>query len=282
MPPRIPPALLVPETGVSLFWEPFKAAAAKPAPNSTPFAAPMESIAPASRASSLPKTGSPRPGGRDSLHQTGDYAPGAVTLGAYRFNGFQRLFRRYLAGGPQRVALNFVNVKIGVAGLGHIDSGNGRRPGRYADTVRGEELFCNCPGGNAAQGFPAGTSAAAAVIADAVFGVPAKIRVTGPANIAYIIIVRRVAVGVAHQYRNGRAQGFTFKHAGQNFRLIGLAAAGGRPALTRPPPPQLAGDVLKRKRDPRRAAVDYTAQSRPVGFAKRDYLKNFAKTISRH
>ena len=78
IPPRIPPALFVSKTGIpfsacilSLFWLPVRSAAANPAPNSIPFTAPIESIAFASSASSLSKTGSPSPAGQPFItHST--------------------------------------------------------------------------------------------------------------------------------------------------------------------------------------------------------------------
>ncbi len=66
IPASMPPELLLkkpPGTKGSLFSDPNSSAARKPAPISTPFTAPMD-ISPLARsASSLSKTGSPRPGG---------------------------------------------------------------------------------------------------------------------------------------------------------------------------------------------------------------------------
>ncbi len=66
MPPSIPPVRLVANpcrVSSSLCSEPDISAALNPAPNSIPLVAPMERIALARSASSLSKTGSPRPAG---------------------------------------------------------------------------------------------------------------------------------------------------------------------------------------------------------------------------
>jgi len=52
----------------SLFSEPSRRAALKPAPISTPLTAPMDITAPANAASSLSKTGSPSPGAAPDPH----------------------------------------------------------------------------------------------------------------------------------------------------------------------------------------------------------------------
>ena len=129
---------------------------------------------------------------------------------------------------------------------------------------------------------------AAAIVADAVFRVVGVVGMAGTVLVLDVAVVLRALIDIVDQHadrRSGRhlpARRFVHHHAGENARLVRLAALRGEARRSRPPPVEFGLDVGGLERNARRAAVDDAADSRPVALAEGGDAKQMSESVVRH
>ena len=82
------------------------------------------------------------------------------------------------------------------------------------------------------------------------------------------VVILAARVGVADQQRDRRAGGAAFVHAGQDLDLIGLVPRRRVPGLAGGAARKVMGEIFRRDRDPRRAAIDHATDRRPMRLAE--------------
>ena len=92
-------------------------------------------------------------------------------------------------------------------------------------------------------------------------------------------VVLAARVHVADQERDRGAGAAAFVHAGQDFDLIGLAPLRGVARAPGGAAREIGVEVVRRKRQPGRAAVDHAADRRAVGLAEGGDAKEPAKRV---
>ena len=129
-------------------------------------------------------------------------------------------------------------------------------------------------GRDARRGLARRGTSAAAIIAQAVFGLIGEVGVAGTKLVLDLGIVLGALVGVLDQQRDRRSRrhlhaGLGMRHhAGQDFDRVRLLALGGEARLSGTAAIEIALDVLIGQRDQRRAAIDHAADRDPVAFAE--------------
>ena len=165
------------------------------------------------------------------------------------------------------VAVDLVEGEVAVVFVEH----NGTylpRPGGDAHPELSQEDLCKRPAHHTAHGFAGRTTPAAAMVANAVFALVGEIGVGGSEDVAQVVVVRGVVLGVAHEKSDGGAGGAAFKDAGEEFDLIGFAAWGGEAALSRPAAVELVLNEIGVDVEAGGHAVDDAAYADAVAFAK--------------
>ena len=141
----------------------------------------------------------------------------------------------------------------------------------------GDHRGSHAHGGLARRGAPA-----AARVADAIFLPVGVVGVAGTEGLLDLAIVLAALVGVADQQRDRRTGGLAPVDPGEDLHLVrlvplrGVAAAPGGAAL------EIVAKLLRRDRQPRRTAVDHTADRRPVAFAEGRDGQELAEGIAGH
>src|SRR5208282_1818391 len=131
-------------------------------------------------------------------------------------------------------------------------------------------------------------AAAAAIVADAVLCVIGVVGVAGTILVLDLPIVLRSLIDVVDEdpdRRSGRhltARRFVDHHAGEDARLVRLAALGGEARAAGPAPVEIGLDVGRLQRNERRAAVDDTPYSWPVTFAEGGDAEKAPETVMGH
>jgi hypothetical protein len=143
-------------------------------------------------------------------------------------------------------------------------------------------------GSHARRGLARGLTAAAAMVADAVFGVVGVIGVAGPVLVLDVGVILRTLIDIVDDKRNGGARRdlfaarFVDEHAGEDFHLVRFAALRGEARLTRPPFVKIGLDVRLGQRHARRAAVDHATDRDAVAFAEGRDPEQVTEGIERH
>ena len=106
------------------------------------------------------------------------------------------------------------------------------------------------------------------MVANAVFALVGEIGVGGSEDMAQVVVVGGVVLGVAHEKSDGGAGGASFKDAGEEFDLIGFAAWGGEAALSRSAAVELVLNEIGVDVDAGGHAVDDAAYADAVAFAE--------------
>ena len=151
-----------------------------------------------------------------------------------------------------------------------------------------DDFARNSAGGNAGRGFARRRAPAAAIIADAVFGVIGEIGMTRAVGIADIAVIFRALIGVFDHQRNRGAGGHLLRravireYAGEDFDLIRLAALGGEARLAGFAAIKLDLNIGFGQRDQRRATINHAANRNAVAFAKGGDAEEMAETVMRH
>ena len=106
------------------------------------------------------------------------------------------------------------------------------------------------------------------MVANAVFALVGEIGVGGSEDVAQVVVVGGVVLGVAHEKSDGCAGGAALKDAGEKLHLVGFAAWGGEAALSRPAAVELLLDEVGVDVDAGGHAVDDAAYADAVAFAE--------------
>lgn len=125
----------------------------------------------------------------------------------------------------------------------------------------------NGSGGNTADGFPAGGTAASPVIPEAIFCVKGVVRVSRTIIGSNFTVIPGTLGSIGNHQTDRGSRGPSFKDTGKNTYLICFLPGRGIPGLPRLPSVQKGLDIGFAQRKPCGAAVNYHPQSFPVGFA---------------
>jgi len=90
----------------------------------------------------------------------------------------------------------------------------------------GEDLFGNRASGDADGGFARGRASAAAIVANAVFGVVGVVGVAGAVLVFNRAVIAAALVFVHDEEANWRAAGLALKDAGEELQAVGFLARG--------------------------------------------------------
>ena len=146
----------------------------------------------------------------------------------------------------------------------------------------GEDLFGDCAAGDADGGFARRCASAAAVVADAVFGVVGVVGVAGAVLVFDGAVVAAALVFVVDEQADGRAGGLACKDAGEEAEAVVFLARGNvaRGAGFAPVEFGLDGGFVQR--DARRSAIENAADGRAVAFAVGGEDEVLSDAVSAH
>ena len=102
----------------------------------------------------------------------------------------------------------------------------------------------------------------------------------GSEQVAQVFIIGRVLIGVAHHKADGASCRLAFKHATEQFYLVGLFTAGGDAALSGASAVQFALNKVDVDVDACRHAINDAAHSSSVTFAERGERENISEGVS--
>ena len=126
-------------------------------------------------------------------------------------------------------------------------------------------------------------TAAAAMVAKAVFHLIGVVGVAGAVLPGDVAIVLGALVDILDQHGDRRAGGderiAVLDHAGEDLHLVGLAPLGDEAGLAGTTAVELLLDVLAREADAGRAAVDHAAERRPVALAPGGDAEEVAEAV---
>src|SRR5690606_13631953 len=123
------------------------------------------------------------------------------------------------------------------------------------------------PGSDPRRGLAGTRPAAAAIVADAVFGIVGEVGMARTVDVLDLGIVLRALVLVADHEADRRAGRPPLEDAGEDLDAIGLAALGRELRLARPAPVEPDLDLLGRQRQERGHAIHHDADRRAVALA---------------
>ncbi len=265
---------LLPVRISSAFSSPVSSAAPKPAPISTPFTALMLIIADAR---------SPVELGIDRRAQTGRHALGdhlddGADRGAALPDAVEIAFeerRLVLVGTEERIAWRSRPSPIsrGQSCAAHLHQ-------RAAHLHLGQHLARDRTGRDAGRGLARRRTAAAAIVAQAVFRLIGEVGMAGAELVLDLGIVLRALVGVLDQQRDRRAgrhlhAAFRMRHhAGQDLHRIRLLALGGEARLAGAAAVEIALDLLHRREGSSAGSHRPRSRSRPHGSRRRSSTRN--------
>ena len=159
---------------------------------------------------------------------------------------------------------------------------------RAANADAGRHLAGDRPGCDPRRRLARRGAAAAAIVADAVFCVIGIVGVAGTVLVLDLAIVLRPLIDVVDEdsdRRSGRhlpARGLVDHHAGEDARLVRLAALGGEARDAGPAPVEFGLDVGRFERNSRRAAVDDAPDPRAMTFAEGGDAEEAPETVVGH
>ena len=223
------------------------------------------------------------PAGRNALGDDLDHR-------ADRGAGFSHLVemvgearRRLGVGTEERIAGDLVPVPARAVDLqlAHLDQ-------RAANPHPGHDLARDRAGGDARRRLARRGAPAAAIVANAVFGVVDVVGVAGTVLVLDVAVVFRALVDVFDEDGDRRAgrhlpsAALVDHHARQDARLVGFAPLRGEARGSRAAPVEIGLDVGDLERNQRRTAVDDAADSRPVAFAEGGDAEEMAETVVGH
>ena len=138
------------------------------------------------------------------------------------------------------------------------------------------------------RGFAGAGTAAAAIIAHAIFGPIGVVGMAGAELVADLAIVFRALVLVLDQQRDGRARGhlllhaLVLEHAGQDLHRVGFAPLGDEFRRAGAAAIQVFLDIGHGEGNAGRAAIHHATQRRAMAFAKGGDAKHVAETVEAH
>jgi len=131
-----------------------------------------------------------------------------------------------------------------------------------------KDFFGDGSGGDAADGFAGGRSPATLPVTGAVFGIVGVVGVGGTVFFGHLGVGFGAVVLVAYQDGDGRAEGFPFKGAGEDFALVGLVTWSGDFGLAGTAAVEFDLEVGFGEGDEGRAAIDDDADATSMGFTE--------------
>jgi len=144
------------------------------------------------------------------------------------------------------------------------------------------------PAATRAAVLPRRGAPAAAVVAQAVFGVVGVVGVAGAVEVADVRVILRALIDILDHERDRRAGRDLFParvvdhDAREDLHLVGFAALGGEARLAGPAAIEIALDVGRRQRQPRRSAVDHAADRCTMALAEGGHPKQMAEAVVGH
>ena len=181
-------------------------------------------------------------------------------------------------GAEERVRIGGIQVLAGQPDRAHLSQ---IALDTHAEAL-GEHPACDRTRGHPHGGLAGRRTAAAAIVAHAVFLQVGVVRVVGPEHVLDLGIVARALIGVLDDHRDRRARGHALEHARDDARLVALAALGHvarRPGLA---PVEIGLQQRLVDRDARRAAVDHAADRRAVALAEGGHGEGLSPGVARH
>ena len=191
--------------------------------------------------------------------------------------------RLVLVGTEERIAADLVPIPF-VA----IDLVRAHLHQRAAHGHAGHDLAGDGARRHARRGFARRRAAAAAIIAQAVFGFIGEVGMARTKLVLDVGIVLGALVGVLDQQRDRRAgrhlhAGVRMRHhAGQDLHRIGFLALGGEARLPGAAAIEIVLDILHRQRQLRRTAIDHAADRNPVALAEGRDAEHVAEGVEGH
>ncbi len=110
----------------------------------------------------------------------------------------------------------------------------------------------------------------------------------GAVEVADFRVILRALVDILDHQRDRRSRRHLFPagvvdhDAGEDLHLVGLAALGGKARLAGTAAIEIALDVGRRQRQPRRTAVDHAADRGTMAFAEGGHPKQMAEAVVGH
>ena len=189
----------------------------------------------------------------------------------------------FLSGTEERIACDLVPVPFVAVDLvrAHLHQ-------RAAHLHVGQDLSRDGAGGDTRGGLARRRPSAAAIVAQAVFGLIGEVGVAGAKLVLDLGIVLGALIGVLDQKGDRRSRrhlhaGLGVRHhAGQDFDRVRFLALGGEARLAGAAAVEIVLDVLIGQRDQRRAAVDHAADRDPVALAEGRDPEHMAEGVVGH
>ena len=159
---------------------------------------------------------------------------------------------------------------------------------RAAHAHLGHDFSRDRAGCDTRRGLARRRAPAAAIIAQAVFGLIGEVGVAGAKLVLDVGIILGALVGVLDHKRNRRARRHLHAtlgmchHAGQDFHRIRLLALGGEARLPGTAAIEVVLDVFDGERDQRRTAIDHAADRDPMALAKGRDPEHVAEGVVGH
>ena len=147
------------------------------------------------------------------------------------------------------------------------------------DTVFLQQQFCDGSRGDPCRRFPAGRTAAAPVIPDAVLLKEGEISMAGTENFCNVGIIFGMLIGIPQKDCNGCSCGNTLKNARQDLAGVTFFSGGADRRLPRLAAVKFMLDEAAVNGDPGRHTVHDDAQSSTVGFAESRYGESRTERI---
>src|SRR5262249_3626214 len=137
-------------------------------------------------------------------------------------------------------------------------------------------------GGDAARGLARRRTAAAAIVADAVFRPVGVVGVAGPELVLDGAVILGALVFVLDQEADRRPRRLPLEQARQDLHLVGLAPLRREARLAGPAAIEPGLDVGFAQRDARRHAVDDAADRRPMTLTPGRESEEMTEAVERH
>ena len=146
----------------------------------------------------------------------------------------------------------------------------------------GQVFLGDAARGHAHCGFTRGGTPATAVIPNTVLLLVGIVGVPRAEKILDVTIILGTLVLVVNDQANRGSRGNTFEGTGKDLHRVILAPLRGMPRLAGFTPVEVVLQIFLGQRQPRRTAVDDTANGAAVAFAERGHYERFAEAVSRH
>src|SRR5262249_34860643 len=143
-----------------------------------------------------------------------------------------------------------------------------------------QQLFGDSTRRNPAHGLAGAGSAAAAVVAEAVFGIECEVGVPRPVLVLDLAVICTALIGVAEENANRRTVGLALEDAGPDFWDVLFLALRDELRLARPAAAQVGQQVCFTKRQAGGAAVDDADVAWTMTDARRGDAEQLAEGIA--